>query len=128
MKFDSYNTELVIDVVYGIYRRYSRYVAYSSPRRDWNFQFSGAALCPGSSGGGGGGLSGGSIFLIIFFVVLFIYFIGGIIFRKITTDAAGSELIPNKEFWSSLPGLIKDGVMFLVYKCKGESGRDYDNI
>uniref|UniRef100_UPI00193AB804 uncharacterized protein LOC120330901 n=1 Tax=Styela clava TaxID=7725 RepID=UPI00193AB804 len=74
---------------------------------NYNFQFSGPALCPGSSGGGGGGLSGGSIFLIIFFVVLFIYFIGGIIFRKITTDAAGSELIPNKEFWFSLPGLIK---------------------
>jgi len=42
--------------------------------------------------------------------------------------------IPNKEFWSSLPGLVKDGFAFsrlnLKAKVKGESGGHgtYDRI
>nr|XP_039253836.1 uncharacterized protein LOC120330911 [Styela clava] len=93
---------------------------------NYNFQFSGPALCPVRNGGGG--LSGGSIFLIIVFVVLFMYLVCGIIYKKTRTDATGSDLIPNKDFRSSIPGLIKDGVMFLVYKCKGTEKPDYDNI
>jgi hypothetical protein len=30
----------------------------------------------------------------------------------------GQDRIPNNEFWSSLPGLVKDGILFFVYCIK----------
>ena len=42
-----------------------------------------------------------------FFVVLVVYLVAGILFMKYRRGATGKEVIPNVEFWSSLPGLIK---------------------
>jgi len=59
------------------------------------------------------------------------YCIGGFVYKKKRQDVAE---IPNKEFWSSLPGLVKDGFAFswlnLKAKVKGESGGHgtYDRI
>ena len=42
-----------------------------------------------------------------FFVILVIYLVAGILFMKYKRGATGKEVIPNIEFWTSLPGLIK---------------------
>jgi len=71
---------------------------------------------PGGNGGGGGGLSGGSIILIIVLCLMVVYVAAGVTFNKVKKQATGLELIPNVEFWTSLPGLVKDGAMFIVNK------------
>jgi 1,2-dihydroxy-3-keto-5-methylthiopentene dioxygenase len=51
-----------------------------------------------------------NIFTIFsFFVVVVIYLVAGILFMKYKRGATGKEVIPNVEFWSSFPGLIKVG-------------------
>lgn len=89
-----------------------------NPKLHYNFQWATKYACPkgSSGGGGGGGLSGGSIFLIILLVGGVVYLVGGILFNKFKRQATGVEIIPNVGFWTSLPGLIKDGVMFIVHK------------
>jgi len=65
------------------------------------------------------GLSTGSVLLIIFFVVVVVYVVGGILFNRLYRNATGINLIPNLEFWGSLPGLTKDGIMFVVSTIRG---------
>jgi len=81
----------------------------------WNTQY----VC---TGGGSGGLSGGSIFLIIVLCVAVVYITAGILFNKFKKQATGIELIPNVEFWSSIPGLFKDGWMLIINKIRGRGG------
>jgi len=72
-------------------------------------------------GGGGGGLDGGWVFIIILVVGFVVYVVAGVIIKKVKFDATGSDLMPNKDFWTALPGLVKDGVVFFFQKitCKG---------
>jgi hypothetical protein len=84
----------------------------------WESQYA----CPIGSGGNNKGLSGGSIFLIILLVVIVVYFVAGILWQKYRNHATGSDLIPNKEFWTELPILVKDGCKFTVNKIRGKSG------
>lgn len=76
--------------------------------------------------GGGGGLGGGSIFLIILVSLLFVYFVGGIIYNKFVKKEGFKPL--HAEFWSDLPGLVKDGCMFVVSKVKGGSQDKYEEL
>merc|ERR1711915_791476 len=71
----------------------------------------------GSRPNGKGGLSGGSILLIIFFSVMFVYILTGTLFMKFKRNAIGSEMFPNKSFWTNCPGLVKDGVRCLISPC-----------
>jgi len=73
--------------------------------------------CPG--GGGSEGLSGGSVILIILVVVIPIYLVGGMVFNKVRRNATGVELIPNLEFWKVVPGLVKDGFLFIIRRGQG---------
>ncbi|XP_071488332.1 uncharacterized protein [Diadema antillarum] len=85
--------------------------------------------CHGSSSGGGGGLTVGGILCIIFTVLVVVYIIGGVLFMKFVRGAQGRELVPNYSFWIDLPGLIKDGCMFLVGLCKGGCrGQNYESF
>lgn len=68
-----------------------------------------------------GGLSAGSILLIIFFSALLAYLILGMLFRMFIIGAKGYEVIPNYEFWHSLPGLIQDGFAFTLQVILGGS-------
>jgi hypothetical protein len=88
------------------------------PQLHYNFQWASVHACPKGSGGGkgGGGLSGGSIFLILLLVLAVVYLVAGILFNKFKRQATGVELIPNVGFWTSLPGLVKDGALFIVHK------------
>jgi len=58
------------------------------------------------------GLSGGSILLITLTVLLFVYIVGGMAFRYRVREARGLDMIPNRDFWFGIPGLVKDGVHF----------------
>jgi len=71
-----------------------------------------SAACP--FGGSSGVISAGSILLIVFFSLLIVYLVAGIAFNKIKTGATGKELIPNREKWTSLPSLVKDGCSFTI--------------
>jgi len=57
---------------------------------------------------------------------LALYFVVGILFLKFARNASGVEMIPQHDFWFSLPGLVKDGVMFIVNKIRG--GNTYQTI
>jgi len=103
-----------------------------APSLHYNFQWPSIYGCPvnyappspgpSPSEGGSSGLSGGSILLIILLVLVVVYIVGGILFNRFYRHESGVGLIPNLEFWSTLPGLVKDGVMFIVNKARGTSG------
>jgi cation-dependent mannose-6-phosphate receptor len=77
------------------------------------------------------GLSGGSVLLIIFFIAFGVYFVGGIAILYFMRGARGLEAIPNIDFWRGLPGLVKDGLIFLFSGCNASSittPETYDRI
>jgi len=67
-----------------------------------------------------GGVDAAGVILILFFVGLVLYFVGGWCLNKFVFHKEGSffELIPQYLFWISLPGLIKDGCLFVVHGFK----------
>lgn len=75
-------------------------------------------------------LSTGSIFCIIFFTAAVIYFLGGGVIMYTARGARGVEVIPNFEFWASLPGLMRDGLVFILNGCKPvtTAAETYDRI
>jgi hypothetical protein len=80
----------------------------------WESQYA----CPINTGSGNKGLSAGSILLIILLVLVVVYLVLGILWQKYRNHATGSDLIPNKEFWTELPILVKDGCVFTYFKVK----------
>jgi len=99
---------------------------------------------PSSSGGPGplppgptpvkpSGISGGTVFLIILIVVIPIYIAAGCVFNiKKREKTFGREACPQWEFWSSIPGLAKDGCKFTYYLiksgCKSGKGEAYEAL
>ncbi|XP_050454779.1 uncharacterized protein LOC126853227 [Cataglyphis hispanica] len=67
------------------------------------------------------GLSIGSVLVILFFTIAGIYFIGGIITLRILRGATGWEMLPNHDFWSKLPLLVRDGIVFTFNCCRADS-------
>jgi len=86
----------------------------------YNVYFSSSAACP--PGAGASSFDYGWLFPILLFGGLALYFAVGIIIQRFVREKSGAEMIPNVEFWSSLPGLTKDGVMFIVNKIRGQPG------
>jgi len=87
----------------------------------------GSATGGSTTGGTGGGskddgISPGTIFLIIFFVGFAVYFAVGAVVKWRVYSASGVEIVPNTEFWTGLPGLIKDGFLFVKNKITGAVG------
>jgi len=60
----------------------------------------------------------GWILIAVFFGTLTIYFVGGILFLKYNRGQSGREMVPHVDFWTSLPGLIRDGAVFTVNKIR----------
>jgi len=95
------------------------------------FTLTGSAGCPAmpSGGGGGSGLNGGAIFLIIYFVAIAVYLIAGIIYKAFVKGARGLEVIPNIEFWMTVPGLVKDGCIFIYRSIAAKvCKKEYDSV
>jgi len=86
-----------------------------APTHKYNFIWSSKYGCPVPPSGKGG-LSGGAIFLILFICVVFVYLVGGIAFNAGIRKQRGVEMIPNLEFWVTVPGLVKDGCMWTFNK------------
>jgi len=109
-----------------------------SPTHDYHLQWTTKYACPtsdgdgdgGDGGGDGGGskVSGGWIFIIILAGSAFIYLVAGVAVKKFVFHAEGIELIPNAMFWIALPGLVKDGNLFVVRKILGLCGRGYTQV
>ncbi|XP_065845836.1 uncharacterized protein [Oscarella lobularis] len=74
---------------------------------------------PDGGGSGGASLSPGSILLIVVFALLVTYFIVGTLVLKVGLHAEGREIVPQVVFWTAIPGLIKDGVLFICNKIRG---------
>ncbi|KAK7109053.1 uncharacterized protein [Littorina saxatilis] len=81
---------------------------------------------PSGGGGGSGTLSIGSVMLIVVLALLVVYVAAGVGIQKGVRKASGKETFPNYTFWSSLPGFIKDGMIFTCSRCK--RGSSYDQI
>jgi len=78
--------------------------------------------CPkkASSGLGAGGLSIGSILLIILLCLSVVYLGAGLWYNiQYKHERFGVDALPHKEFWSAIPGLVKDGAVFSFQKAKG---------
>jgi len=98
----------------------------------YTLSFSHAAGCPAGAPGSAplapgapappAGISAGSVMLIIIFVGFFIYMVAGIVIQRVKFEQTGVRMVPNYEFWSDLPFLVKDGFRFLINKCTGNSG------
>lgn len=43
-----------------------------------------------------------------------VYFVMGMVIMRVKYNATGVDLIPNKAFWKSLPGLIKVGFVCVL--------------
>jgi len=74
---------------------------------------------PPPPGSNSTGLSGGSIFLIALLVTAVVYCVGGVLFQKFHKQQTGLSMIPNSQFWLSIPGLVKDGISYSWSKLRG---------
>lgn len=73
------------------------------------------------------GLSFGSIALIVIACLIVLYLALGIPINIFVRKKKGVEVIPFIYFWTSIPGLVIDGIRFIFSPCcKGGSG--YSNI
>ncbi|XP_060086203.1 uncharacterized protein LOC132565574 [Ylistrum balloti] len=70
------------------------------------------------TGGSSDGISIGTVLVIVALSLGFTYMVGGILFMKMVRHANGREVVPNASFWGNLPGLVKDGFVFTIGKCK----------
>jgi len=84
------------------------------------FTAASSAACPTTPPSGTpGGISGGTIFLIILLVTTFLYIVLGCFYKTKYKGTTGRESCPNFTFWSTLPGLVKDGCVFTWQKLRG---------
>jgi len=67
------------------------------------------------------GMSGGDIFLVILFTVSAVYFGGGALYSYL---ALGKLQILHKEFWTGLPGVTIEGLVFLKDLASGGGNRN----
>ncbi|XP_003386100.1 PREDICTED: uncharacterized protein LOC100636408 [Amphimedon queenslandica] len=85
----------------------------------------------GTYHGGSESIAGaiGWVLISVALVALVIYFIAGILFMYIVKGARGLEVIPNVNFWKSLPLLIVEGCLFVVSPCRKKFGKnEYEKI
>ncbi|XP_060074317.1 uncharacterized protein LOC132554038 [Ylistrum balloti] len=69
-------------------------------------------------------ISVGAIFCVVFICLVATYLVVGMLYRQAVHRAMGLQLLPNLTFWTSLPGLIKDGYLFFVSPCWTSATRD----
>ncbi|XP_054767187.2 uncharacterized protein LOC129274397 [Lytechinus pictus] len=101
-------------------------VISEAPTRTYNMEVRTCAACSPAVQGcptevpsaPSSGLTGGGIVCIIFTVLVVVYIAGGILFQVFAKGASGKEIIPNVNFWSDFPGLVKDGFLFMISPCR----------
>lgn len=60
----------------------------------------------------------GGVLLLILGIFLLVYFIGGYFFKYYAYGARGIEAFPHSDFWTNLPGLVRDGIKFIGNGCR----------
>ncbi|KAK7498648.1 hypothetical protein BaRGS_00010025 [Batillaria attramentaria] len=101
---------------------------------EYHFELTSKCACPNGCGGGGPhvtvevSISIGWILVIIFLVVLVVYCVGGVAFNRIRLEKTGVEMVPNTSFWRALPGLVKDGCVFVISLFPCYRQRSYEKI
>ena len=55
------------------------------------------------------------------------YLVLGMVFMRVRRQASGADMIPNREFWGALPGLVKDGFVFTWQALRGNRS-GYSNL
>ncbi|XP_060578251.1 uncharacterized protein LOC132735324 [Ruditapes philippinarum] len=94
----------------------------------FNFQLTHVCACPGlcnekgpincvPKSGTGSGLGFGYVFIIVCLCIALMYFAVGTVFQKVKYKATGTDLVPNKDRWKGLFGLITLGFRFTFSKC-----------
>jgi len=105
-----------------------------NPPLHYNFEWRSIFACPldfikkEEEGQKKSPLGGGSIILIIVLVLVVVYLVGGVLFNKFYKKENGIELIPNRGLWFAIPGLVKDGFMFLVNKVFRRGNNAYSKL
>ncbi|XP_065839959.1 uncharacterized protein [Oscarella lobularis] len=72
----------------------------------------------------------GTIMVAAFFSLLVVYLIIGIVYLAAVKGGRGTGALPNARLWASLPGLIKDGILF-TFTCGKKTpsgGSTYENL
>jgi len=104
------------------------------PIGQYHFEWTTSFACPVGGGGGGdsGGLSWGWILIIIFCCLVVVYLVGGVLVNRFWRQQSGWDMIPQREFWISVPGLVWDGLKFtwktinaLIERLRGNSYSTY---
>lgn len=70
------------------------------------------------------GLSTGWIIIIIVSVLVTVYLVGGILYRRLVLNVAGTDQIPNVSFWKKLGHLAADGCDY-CFRCGSLSQPGY---
>lgn len=82
------------------------------------------AACNGVSFGSSASESGGGVFgiaiIIILLVGIVLYIVGMVVFNKFVKKKEGRDIAPHPDFWSAVPGYIKDGHKFVFAKVTGK--------
>ncbi|KAL8570812.1 hypothetical protein ACOMHN_006961 [Nucella lapillus] len=95
----------------------------------YNLTFDFAGACPMVSPSTAvSQLSVGSVLLLVFFTSVILYFVLGS-FLNVMRGESGQNILPHHEFWTELPGYIRDGMQF-TRTCGGSapSTRTYESI
>ena len=82
----------------------------------------------GTGGGGGGGGTGTTVLLVFCLGLVLPYFAGGMAYRRYRGGETGTGMIPHRQFWQSLPGLILTGFRFTASKLTGGGGGSYEAL
>jgi len=75
-------------------------------------------------------LSLGSYILITVVSLLALYVLVGMIWNRAKNQYAGLDMIPNYQFWRSVPGLVQDGITYTIIKVKqiGNKSQSYEEL
>jgi len=88
------------------------------PAQHYHLQWTSSYVCPLSDGGKLGlKISGGWLFLIFLVVGVSLYFSLGVLVNRFYFNKYGLELIPHAGLWIALPGLVRDGHLYVWRKC-----------
>eukprot|EP00118_Oscarella_pearsei_P024791 m.306805 g.306805 ORF g.306805 m.306805 type:complete len:272 (+) comp41598_c0_seq1:39-854(+) len=88
----------------------------------------GSPHCCLKKGSSGTSITIGTIIVIAFFSLVVVYLIIGMTYQGVAKGGRGLEIVPNTSFWGSLPGLIKDGILFTFTCGKADLKGNYEKI
>jgi len=59
--------------------------------------------------------------------VIVVYLVAGIVYNR-ARGLTGPEMIPNRELWVSVPGLVRDGHVYAYHKLRSFYPTRYEQV